>query len=76
MDEYFKELSKHYLGVAAAVLIAMAISVLIREPKVNILSIVLGVLVYFMFLAISILIFKYGRRIKDKEEKKNGKHDR
>ena len=71
MDEYFKELSKHYLGVAAAVLIAMAISVLIREPKVNILSIVLGVLVYFMFLAISILIFKYGRRIKDKEEKKN-----
>ena len=61
MDEYFKELSKHYLGVAAAVLIAMAISVLIREPKVNILSIVLGVLVYFMFLAISILIFKYGR---------------
>lgn len=71
MVEFFKELSKHYLGVAAAVLIAILIGIIIKEPKVTILRIILAVLVYLMLLAISILMFKFSKRIKEKEEKKN-----
>jgi len=71
MDEYFKELSKHYLGIAAAVLIAMLIGILIKKPDVTVLSIILGVTVYLMFLTISLIIFRLSRKIKEKEEQKN-----
>ena len=71
MQEFYKELSKHYLGISSAILIAILIGIIIKEPRVNLISILLGAAVYLMFLAISILIFKYSKTIRDKGEKEN-----
>lgn len=69
MDEYFKELAKHYLGIAAAILVALLIGIIVKELKVSFISIILGASVYFVFLAISFLMFRYSRKIKEKRGK-------
>jgi len=69
MEEYFKELAKHYLGIAAAILVALLIGIIVKEFKIGFLSIILGAFVYFMFLAISFLMFLYSRKIKEKRGK-------
>ena len=70
MEKFFKELSKHYLSVAAAVLIAILIGIIIKEPRINLISILLGAFVYLLFLALSALIYKFSEKIKN-----NGEND-
>jgi len=71
MEEFFKELSKHYLGISAAVLIAILVGFIIKEPKIDLSRIIVGAAVYFMFIAVSVLMFKFSGKIKEKREKKN-----
>jgi hypothetical protein len=67
MKVILKEFAKHYLGIAAAILIAVLIGIFIKEPRLSFGNIVLGILSYIMFLAIAILFFWLSRRVKKEE---------
>lgn len=68
MEEFFKELSKHYLGIAAAILIAVLIAIFLTEPKISLFKILVGIVVYFLFILISYLLFRYSKKLKKKGE--------
>ena len=59
------------MGVAAAVLIAIIIGIIIKEPKVKIFGIIVGVIVYFLLLVVSFLIFNFRKREKKRGENEN-----
>lgn len=46
MEGFFKELSKHYLNIAAAILIALLIALVVKEPGINLLRITIGAILY------------------------------
>jgi len=71
MDEFFKELSKHYLGIAAAIFIAVVIALIIKEPKITLIRAILGAFFYFSLLLFSILLYKRGIKSKKGEGDKN-----
>jgi len=62
MKEILKEFAKHYLGIAAATLIAVVVSVLLKEPKLGISGIILGFLVYIFLLAVAYLLFRWSQK--------------
>lgn len=57
MKEFCKELSKHYLGIAAAILIALLIAVFLKEIKFNYLKIFIGIISYAALLGISLWVY-------------------
>ncbi len=67
MKDILKEFAKHYLGIAAAVLIALLISIFFEKPILGIESIIFGTLLYILFLVIAILFFKWSREFKKEE---------
>ena len=71
MQEFFKELSKHYLGIAAAILIAILISLIFKEPGITLIRILMGTLLYFSLLLFSILLFKRSIKLKQSKGDKN-----
>lgn len=67
MKEILKEFAKHYLGIAAAVLIALLIGIFFEKPVLRITSLIFGTLVYLVLLGIAILLFKWSQEFKKEE---------
>ncbi len=66
MEDFFKELSKHYLSIAAAILIALVVALFIKEPRITPSGVIFGVLVYFLFLLFATLLYKLSIKLKKK----------
>lgn len=62
MEEYFKELSKHYLGIAAAVLIALIVGFVLKNVNFNLFRIIFGIITYIGLLGLSFLLFKQRKK--------------
>lgn len=64
MKEFYKELSKHYLGIAAALLITLLVGVFFTDVKFNFMKVIIGIISYVALLGISRWLFirsnKYG----------------
>jgi Ca2+/Na+ antiporter len=67
MKEFYKELSKHYLGIAAAILIALIAGYFLKDLKFNLLQMVVGILIYFTFIVLSFLFFKHSKNYGEKK---------
>jgi hypothetical protein len=67
MKETLKEFAKHYLGIAAAIMIAMLVGIFFTEPRLNIERVLFGFLVYILFLAIAIIFFRWSQELKKDE---------
>jgi xanthine/uracil permease len=67
MKDILKEFAKHYLGIAAAVLIALLIGIFFEKPALSITSLIFGTLVYLVLLGIAILLFKWSKESKKEE---------
>jgi high-affinity Fe2+/Pb2+ permease len=61
----YKELSKHYLGIVAALLIALLIGIFFKEIRLHAFKIIIGVTSYFVLLGISLWLHALS---KNKEE--------
>jgi cobalamin synthase len=64
MEGFFKELSKHYLNIAAAILIVLLIALVVKEPGINLLRITIGAILYFLLILFSILLYRLSTKIK------------
>ena len=64
MEGFFKELSKHYLNIDAAILIALLIALVVKEPGINLLRITIGAILYFLLILFSILLYRLSTKIK------------
>jgi len=64
MEGFFKELSKHYLNIAAAILIALLIALVVKEPGINLLRITIGAILYFLLILFPILLYRLSIKIK------------
>lgn|GEM_PF-2877452 len=67
MEKFFEELYKHFFAVAAAILIAVLVGIFIQEPRPSIWSVVLGLVVYFVFLGIAFLMFRISEKFAKKQ---------
>ncbi|MDZ7290542.1 MAG: hypothetical protein ONB44_02845 [candidate division KSB1 bacterium] len=67
MKDILKEFAKHYLGIGAAILIALLIGIFFKEPRLGTGSVIAGALTYALFLAIAVLFFQKSRKF-NKEE--------
>jgi protein-S-isoprenylcysteine O-methyltransferase Ste14 len=67
MKEILKELAKHYLGIAAAILIAMLLGIFFTETSVSFTNLIFGTLVYIILLVIAILLLRWSKEIKKEE---------
>ncbi|MCI0693803.1 hypothetical protein L0337_17575 [candidate division KSB1 bacterium] len=67
MKETLKEFAKHYLAIAAAILIALLAGIFFKEPVLSVKSIIFGLLAYVVLLVISILLFRWSSEIKKEE---------
>ncbi len=66
MEKFFEELYKHFLAVAAAIIIAVLVGIFIQEPRPSIWSIAIGLLVYFVFLGIAFFLFRVSEKFTKK----------
>jgi hypothetical protein len=67
MKETLKEFAKHYLGIAAAIMIAMLVGIFFTEPRLSIERVIFGFSVYILFLAIALIFFRWSRELKKDE---------
>jgi high-affinity Fe2+/Pb2+ permease len=67
MKEILKEFAKHYLGIAAALLIALLVGIFFKEPIVSIEGIIFSFLAYILLLVIAILLFKWSSELRREE---------
>ena len=68
MKETLKEFAKHYLGIAAAIFIAVGIGILFKEPKLGGLDITVGFLAYIILLVVAYLLFRWSQKFKEDED--------
>ena len=71
MEDFVKELSKHYLGIAAAILIALLIALIVKEPGVTLLRIIIGAILYFLLLLFAMILYKFSIKFKKSIGEKN-----
>ncbi|MCI0494805.1 hypothetical protein L0Z72_07335 [candidate division KSB1 bacterium] len=71
MESFFKELAKHYLNIAAAILISLLIALVIKEPGINFIRITIGAILYFLLILFSILLYRLSTTLKKKDGDEN-----
>jgi len=67
LEKFFEELYKHFLAVAAAILIAVLVGIFIQDPRPSIWNVVLGLVVYFAFLGIAFFVFRISEKFAKKQ---------
>ena len=65
MEDFFKELSKHYLSIAAAILIAVLIALIIKEPGITLLRIIIGAVLYVLLLIFSFFLYQHSIKLEE-----------
>ena len=71
MQDFLKELSKHYLGIAAAIIIAILISLIFKEPGITLVRIIIGAILYFLILLFSAILYILSIKFKENSGEEN-----